>query len=105
LAAGALLLAATLSPSQALENTTVLDGITACNTWCEQHNPPGNSRNACLTQCRKYWYCNGKDAASYVLNCKYYRGKARLSINPQTGQSSPGIDTSKVTGRGVPATR
>jgi hypothetical protein len=104
-AVAVLMLVSTITPASALENNTVLDGISACYTWCEKHNPPGNSRNACMNQCRKYWYCNGKDAASYVLNCKYYRGTAKLSINPQTGTSSPGIDTSKVKGRGVPATR
>jgi hypothetical protein len=104
-AIGALIVISTITSVRALENISVLDGITACYSWCEKHNPPGNSRNACMNQCRKYWYCNGKDAASYTLNCKYYRGTAKLSINPQTGQSSPGIDTSKVKGRGAPATR
>lgn len=81
-----MVLAAKVSPSLALEKVTVLDGMSKCITWCEKHNPPGNSRNACQNKCRKYWYCNGKDAANYTLNCKHYSGlTAQITTNPQTG--------------------
>ncbi len=84
-AVGALALVWTTIPAAALEKKTVLDGMADCMTWCEKHNPPGNSRNACKNQCRKYWYCNGKDAATYTLNCKFYSsGSATIQTNPQT---------------------
>jgi len=84
-AVGALALVGTMIPAAALENKSVLDGMAACMTWCENHNPPGNSRNACQNQCRKYWYCNGKDAANYLLNCKFYSsGSVTIQTNPQT---------------------
>jgi hypothetical protein len=89
-AVGTLLLAGSMTTAVALEKISVLDGLTACYTWCEKNNPAGNARNACMNNCRKYWYCNGKDAASYVLNCKYYSaGSATLTINPQTTTTSP----------------
>jgi hypothetical protein len=96
LAVGALTLAGTMTPAAALESKSVLDGMAACNTWCENHNPPGNSRNACLNQCRKYWYCNGSDALKYVLNCKFYKtGSATIQTNPQTTpQSRPKLPLS-----------
>ena len=72
-AVGVVMLVGTMIPAVALENISVLgswDG--SLHDIVLNPNPPGNSRNACQNQCRKYWYCNGKDAATYTLNCKFY---------------------------------
>ncbi len=81
----AMMLVGTMTQAVALESKSVLDGMAACYKWCDQHNPPGNSRNVCKNNCKKYWYCHGSDAWKYMLNCKHYSGQSlTVQPNPQT---------------------
>lgn len=78
---------ATLGPvSHAKESVTILQGVTACKRWCDNHRR-GNERSKCRDNCERYWACNGRD--STAATCRTVK-EALDSQSSVTGKPTTG---------------
>ena len=64
-----------LAPAAAKEPKTILEGVTACKKWCDEHNRTEKSRQECKDNCERYWACNGSDSTPKIC-------KAVLTVMP-----------------------
>ena len=74
-----------IATSQALEKQSALQGLSACEKWCDEHNKTGESQRKCRLNCAKYWYCNGSDAGTAINKqmCTSYKSMTITTQPPQ----------------------